>query len=237
MAKDDNLPDKTSSQVDAFLSKVAAIPVNKTQGVPGRLMFAMDATASREPTWDKASNIQGEMFAEAAALGGLEMQLVYFRGFGEFKVSLWLNNPKAFLRLMTSVFCAAGETQIAKVLQHAVNETAKKKVNAMVYVGDCMEEDVDKLGALAGKLGLLGVPAFMFHEGDDAVAAFGFKQIAHLSGGAYCSFDAGSAHALRGLLSAVAAYAAGGRPALEDMAKKKGGDLLKLTHQMKSLSK
>ena len=46
-----------------------------------RLIFAMDATASREPTWDRACQVQGQMFLETAALGGLEVQLVYYRGF------------------------------------------------------------------------------------------------------------------------------------------------------------
>lgn len=221
------------TDVDAFLAKAAAIPVNKVRGERGRLLFALDATASRRPTWDISAEIQSEMFLEAAALGGLEMQLAFFRGFGEFKVSPWLDRPEEFMRLMTSVSCLAGETQIAKVLQHAVNEAGRRKVNAMVYVGDCLEEDIDRLGALAGELGLLGVPAFMFHEGNDPLAVFGFKQIARLSGGACCGFDAGSAHVLRDLLSAVAVYAAGGRPALESIAKKRGGALLKLTHQMK----
>src|SRR3546814_9870581 len=39
-------------------------------GRRGRLIFAMDATASREPTWDRACRLQGEMFKETAALGG-----------------------------------------------------------------------------------------------------------------------------------------------------------------------
>ena len=237
MAKGDKLPDRKSGgggvDVDAFLRKVAETPVNKEAGRRGRLLFAMDATASREPTWDTASRIHGDMFSEAAALGGLEMQLAFFRGFGEFKVSPWLDDPQAFLGLMTSVFCLAGETQIAKVLQHAVNQAKGQKLNALVYVGDCLEEDVDKLGALAGELGLLGVPAFIFHEGGDAVAAFGFRQIAKLSGGAYCAFDAASADVLRDLLSAVAVYAAGGRGALEDLAQKRGGAILRLTNQVK----
>ena len=191
-----------------------------------------DATASRQPAWDHAAQIQGEMFIETAALGGLEIQLAFFRGFGEFKVSPWLSEAPELLRRMTSVFCMAGETQIQKVLKHTLNETKKKKVNALVYVGDCLEEDVDKLGTIAGELGILGVPAFMFHEGDDPVAGFGFKQIASLTGGAYCNFDASSARVLKELLSAVAVYVAGGRLALEDLAKRRGGAVLQIAHQV-----
>ncbi|MBM3512010.1 MAG: VWA domain-containing protein, partial [Alphaproteobacteria bacterium] len=71
MAKDSGAPAPRSSraEVDAFLKKVAqTVPV--AAGGRGRLMFALDATASREPTWDRACQIQGQMFAETAALGG-----------------------------------------------------------------------------------------------------------------------------------------------------------------------
>ncbi len=218
--------------MDAFLGKVSSTPTRK--GERGRLIFAMDATASRQPMWDRASQIQGEMFTETAALGGLEIQLVFYRGFGEFMASPWLRDEKTFLRLMTSVTCMAGETQLGKVLRHTINETKKKKVNALVFVGDCMEEDVDRLGGLAGQMGLLGVPAFVFHEGSDPIAAYAFKQVAHLSNGAYCGFDSSSAHVLKDLLGAVAVFAAGGRLALEDMARERGGEVLKIAHQVGS---
>lgn len=230
----DDLPDKKrqARDVDAFLSKVAVTP-KRTQnaGKRGRLMFAMDATASRQPTWDTAAGIQGQMFVETSALGGLDIQLAFYRGFGEFRVSPWTDNEKELLRLMTSVFCLAGQTQIGKVLKHAVNEARDGHLNALVFVGDMVEEDVDALGKTAGELGLLGVPAFIFHEGDDAVAKFAFQQIATLTGGACMRFDANSAEILRELLAAVAVFAAGGRPALENRAQK-GGVALQITNQM-----
>jgi len=195
-------------------------------------MFAIDATASRQPTWDRAAQLQGEMFKAASSLGGLEIQLAFFRGFGEFKVAPWTPDTSHLLRLMTSVHCGAGETQINKVLSHAVNEAKRNPFHALVYVGDCFEEDVDRAGKLAGELGLLGVPAFMFQEGIDARANFAFKEIARLSGGAYCPFDGASAATLRRLLEAVAVYAAGGRAALEDHAGRAGGDVLQIVDQM-----
>ena len=232
---DDKLPTRSSSkaEVDAFLRKVAAASVTKVPGERGRLIFAIDATASRQPTWDHASRLQAEMFTATASLGGIEIQLAYYRGFGEFKVSPWLRKSAALLRLMTATTCLAGETQIRKVLRHSINETGTKRVNALVFVGDCVEEDVDQLGRLAGELGLLGVPAFLFHEGHDPIAQFAFQQIARLTNGACCRFDASSADTLRELLSAVAVFAAGGRPALEDLAQRRGGEVLRLAHQMK----
>jgi len=71
----------------------------------------------------------------------------------------------------------------------------------------------------AGELGLLGVKAFLFQEGADPVAAMAFREIARLTGGASATFDASAPNRLRELLGAVAAYAAGGLPALEQRAK------------------
>ncbi len=234
MAGDRKLPSEPRSRnVDAFLRKVAATGAARPAGERGRLIFAMDATASREPTWDHACHIQAEMFKETSALGGLEIQLVYYRGFGEFRAGNWATSGDALLKAMTGVFCLAGHTQIRKVLKHAIAECKKKKVDALVFVGDCLEEDLDALGQLAGELGLLGVPCFMFHEGRDDIAARAFQQIARLSGGAFCPFDSRSAKQLRDLLSAVAVYAAGGRRALADYSARHGGVVARLTHQVK----
>lgn len=237
----DKVPDKTANKdvssnddVSSFLQQVAATPAPaKSSGEHGRLIFAMDATASRQPSWDQAAAIQGQMFHETAALGGLDIQLVFYRGFGEFKVSRWTDQEADLQKWMTSVQCRAGETQLSKVLAHAANETARQKVDALVFVGDCCEEDVDRIGAKAGELGLKGVPAFIFHEGDDSLAGFAFKEVARLTRGAYCRFDASSASTLRDLLAAVAVYAAGGRIALENMAQKSGGAVLQIANQMK----
>ena len=237
MSKDDGLPSKASSttEVDAFLRQVAVAPRHaaKGSGCRGRLLFGMDATSSRQPMWDRAAYTQGKMFEVTADLGGLDVQLAFYRGFGEFKVSPWTSDPRSLSRLITSVNCLAGETQLHKILKHARNEAGKHKVDALVFVGDAFEEDVDAVGQIAGELGMLGLPAFMFHEGDNPLAEYAFQQVARLSGGGYCRFDANSADVLRQLLSAVAVYAVGGRKALEDMAAKQGGDVRLLAHQMR----
>ena len=232
MTDKSKLPSRSSQQeVDAFLRKVSAVP-GAGGGGRGRLIFAMDATASRGPTWDRACHIQAEMFQETQALGGLEVQLAYYRGFGEFEASEWVKDSESLLRRMTRVTCLAGHTQIGKVLRHAIAEAKRQKVGALVFVGDCLEEDIDSLGDLAGQLGLLGVPCFMFHEGLDPIARNAFQQIARLTGGAFCPFDASSAQQLRDLLAAVAVYAAGGRKALGHYSDRKGGIVRHLTHQV-----
>ena len=227
------LPTRSSSaEVDAFLRDVAAITPAKRTAAQGRLLFAMDATASREPMWDRACRIQSEMFTEAARVGGLAVQLCHYGGFYGFEATPWLADSTALLRHMSAVRCAAGMTQIERVLRHAKGEAERRRVNAIVFVGDCMEEDVDRLCAAAGPLRLLSVPVFVFQEGYDPVAERAFREIAALTRRAYCRFDASSAAELRDLLRAVAVYAAGGREALEDFARREGGAIKLLAHSL-----
>jgi hypothetical protein len=230
----DKLPTKSAStDVDAFLRDLNHAPMVQPGGGRGRLIFALDATASREPTWDRACRIQGEMFEATAALGGLDVRLIFYRGFDECKASRWMQNAAELQRAMRAVSCVGGETQIERVLEHAIGETKKQRVHALVFVGDAMEENVDRLGKLAGELGLLGTPVFVFHEGNNAVAGAAFQQIAKLSRGAYLRFDLASADRLKELLAAVAVYAAGGYRALADYSAKKGGEIRLLTAQLR----
>ncbi len=223
----------SGAEVEAFLQKVAATPMSRPAGRRGRLLFAIDATASREPTWDLACQIQSEMFTDTDDIGGLDVQLAFYRGFGEMKVTKWLDSADELVRRMVKVRCLAGRTQIRKLLRHALRETERRNVDALVFVGDVVEEDIDELGHMAGKLGLVGTPVFVFHEGGEPVSRRAFEQVARLSGGAYCSFDAGSAQQLRDLLAAVAVFSAGGRPALDDLSRKRGGQVLQIADQMR----
>ncbi len=173
---------------------------------------------SRQPTWDIACDIQSEMFSAAGKTGGLAIQLVYFRGFGECRASKWVVRSNALRELMSGIYCKGGRTQICKVLTHARKEAAKipasDKIGGLVFVGDAMEEGIDDLCHRAGELGLLGIPAFMFQEGHDPLTEKAFREVAKLSGGAYVRFDAGSAAELAQLLAAVAKYASGGLKAI-----------------------
>ncbi|MCW8874918.1 MAG: VWA domain-containing protein [Gammaproteobacteria bacterium] len=234
ITKPDSLPPSKSSRqdIEGFLRQVATLPAVRGTGQSGRLIFAMDATASREPSWDQAAQIQGRMFEETAALGGLDVQLCYYRGFDEFEASPWYGSSRDLLARMSAVRCRAGQTQLEQVLRHALAETRRRRVQALVFVGDSMEENLDRLGSLAGQLGVLGVPLFLFHEGRDARAGRAFAELARLSGGAVCPFDAGSADQLRELLGAVAVYAAGGRQALRALGERRGGRTLQLLKQL-----
>jgi hypothetical protein len=154
------------------------------------------------------------MFREAANVGGLDLQLVYYRGLAECRASGWVAEPDRFGELMSRIDCRGGQTQIAKVLAHARRENDRFKVGALVFIGDAMEENLDELCGGAGELGLRSIPAFMFQEGGDPVCEQAFREIARLSRGAYCRFAPGAAHELAELLRAAAAYAAGGMKAL-----------------------
>jgi hypothetical protein len=232
MAKADIAARKEASgDVASFLEKVAAMP-KPAQGA-GRLIFAMDATMSRQPSWDRALAIQSQMFAETARIGGLDVQLAYFRGFNECRASKWVGDPAALAKLMTSVECRGGNTQIGRILSHVKKEAASGRVSAVIYVGDAMEENIDTLCQSAGEVGLLGIPLFLFQEGTDGRTSTAFKEIARLTKGAHVQLDENSAGMLRDLLSAVAVYAAGGRRALSDYAKGKSNAAQALLKQLK----
>jgi hypothetical protein len=202
--------DSPASMVDSFLAQAKRLEPFVGNAPRARLVFALDATMSRQPTWDLACRVQGEMFESASHAGGLLVQLVYFRGFGECRSSRWVADPRTLTDLMTKISCQGGQTQIGRVLRHVRTEASQATVKVLVYVGDAMEEPIDDLCAVAGELGLLGVKAFMFHEGRDPDAARAFQEIARLSGGAYARFDAGAPQTLSELLRAAAAYAASG---------------------------
>ena len=203
-----------SSDVAAFVRKAQALGALKSVK-KGRLILALDATMSRQPTWDLACSLQAEMFDAAGKAGALDVQLVYFRGFGECRSSKFVGNTDSLKDLMVKIDCRGGHTQIGKVLAHALKETATETVDALVYIGDAMEESVDDLADKAGQLGLLRVPVFVFQEGSDPAAETAFREIARLSNGAWFRFDRSSAATLAKLLSSIAVYASGGFEALE----------------------
>lgn len=219
----------SSGAIDAFVRHARAVaPVRGGETGSGRLILALDATMSRQPTWDLACKLQAEMFDAVGKAGSLNVQLVYFRGFGESRASRFVRDTDALKTLMTKIDCRGGQTQIGKVLSHALKENERGKVNALVFIGDAMEEEVDALADKAGRLGLHGVPVFVFQEGHDAAAELAFREIARLSKGAWFRFDRTAARALSGLLSAVAVYASGGLRALE--ARGRAEDRLMIEH-------
>ncbi|MGP9820249.1 VWA domain-containing protein, partial [Salinarimonas sp. NSM] len=195
--------------IDAFLDEARALAPAPPREGRGRLVFALDATMSRQPTWDLACGLQAQMFETASQIGGLDVQLLYFRGFGECRASRWVGEPKALTGLMSGIEVRGGQTQIARALGHVRKEGEAGRVDAFVYVGDAFEDEIDAVCARAGELGLMGIKGFVFQEGGDPGAERAFREIARLTGGAFARFDAAAPGALAGLLRAAAAYASG----------------------------
>ena len=208
-----NLPTSHSQRVTDFLAKV--------QTARGRIAFIIDATGSREHAWDVAAQLQAEMFNEAAKLGGLEMQVTYFRGLDEVRSSDWTGDARELQHFMGRIRCDHGHTKYARALAHVRGEHRRQAISAVVLIGNMLEEAPQTLyDSVAG----LGVPCFCFQEGSDPQLREGFKElweafreVARLTKGAYCAFDAGSIAQLRELLQAVACFAVGGLTALADL--------------------
>ena len=139
------MTDLISSEVDRFLTEKAQETARR-----GRLIFALDATASRQETWDMACQLQAQMFSEVATIGALDVQLVYYRGpsghaEGECRASRWYDSPIYLTKAMSSIVCRAGYTQIRRVLLHCCQEALRSKINAVVFVGDACEESGGQL--------------------------------------------------------------------------------------------
>lgn len=205
---------EVSKDIAAFVQKVGTV-ARPNAAQDSRLLFALDATMSRQPTWDLACSLQSEMFRAIPRDSALQVQLLYFRGFGECRASKWVIDGNALAKLMSGINCQGGRTQISKVFAHARTEHTKRRINAVIYVGDAIEEDVDQLAENAGQLGLLGLPLFIFQEGRDPGVEAAFRDFARLTKGAYARFDASAPQELAALLKAVAAFVSGGPDMLE----------------------
>jgi hypothetical protein len=216
-----SLPTQRSPRVTSLLEQM--------RSARAKLVFSVDATASRQPMWDMACQLQSEMFDAAAAIGGLEIQLVFYRG-TSCSHTAWTTDAEVLAAQMRRIRCEAGTTQIARVLRHIRAEHTREKVAAAIFVGDAVEEPPGELYDAAAGL----PPLFIFHEGSNPVVYFDrhgqivaahplqkvqdvFREIARLTNGAYSKFDAGAAKQLGELLRAVAAFAVGGLGALADL--------------------
>jgi hypothetical protein len=187
------------------------------------LIFGLDATASREPTWGLARDLQSKMFRSAAPVGKLDMQLVYYRGV-ECRASQWVSSGDRLAELMNKINCMAGETQIGRILRHTLNEHNKGTVQALTFIGDALEEAIDPLAGLAGQLGAQGIPIFIFQEGCDARVTGAFQTLASLSNGKYFEFNPDTPQAveqLSGQLTAVARLAVGDSTAMAALTDKR----------------
>jgi len=226
-------PKTAPSEINAFLQQAKNLQAMVAHGKqPGRLTFIIDATASRQLTWNQACQIQAQMFNAVEAIGTLQVQLVYFRGNDEFHASAWFSDSASLRHEMIGVQCLAGHTQIERSLKTLLAETRRRPVAAAVYIGDACEETTSEIYRLAGQLAIHKTPIFMFQENSDLRAAEVYESVAKLSGGAYCRFDGTSATMLTDLLKAVAVYAAGGKQAFTELTRNATPLLQSMTKQL-----
>jgi hypothetical protein len=157
------------------------------------------------------------MFREAAPIGHLDVQLVAYYG-DKFGHTKWVSSGEQIAQSMNKFSCVGGYTQIGRVLKHALHETEKAAVQALVFIGDAMEESLDELVGSAGRLGEAETPIYIFQEGRDPVVRNAFRLLALASGGAYFEFNPDSEQAVKQLsdrLNAIARLAVGDVEALQ----------------------
>lgn len=196
-------------------AKAAAAPTLR-----GRMIFGLDATGSRESTWQTAKALQRDMLSTVAQIGTLDVSLAYFRGDrseGDVGFSDFTTDPNSLAVLMDGINCSAGPTQIIQMFEHALTLHAQTPINALVFIGDTMEESFEQAKEVCSRIGASGMQLFIFHEGSAWKTfehASELKEMARLGHGAYAVFSEASASELASLLKAVAAFATGGMKAL-----------------------
>jgi hypothetical protein len=186
----------------------------------GRLIVALDLTASRAESLIQARIATAQMFAAIKAVGKVTIKLAYWRG-DECKTTAWHDDADKITGAMLSLSCKTGTTQICRVLKQALAE--KEKLSGVVLVGDHSEDIPEELLDLAATLGGRSIPLFIFHEVVDhdqraLQARPVFEQMAKLSGGVYSEFRPDSGAILRELLSTVAAFSAAGHEGVKQIA-------------------
>lgn len=186
-----------------------------------RLLFTMDATASREASWNVAKEITGAMFE--AVPGALDVALAYHGGGRLQEITPFSPESKAFLDKVHMVRCTAGKTALNQILAQATQIT---RLKALIYVGDCFEDSPTDAVELAGQLKLRGVRCFLFHDASSKTLGYDvetartvFASIAKITGGALLPFDESSPQMVKALLEAISVYAAQGIKALEQKTK------------------
>ena len=206
----ENLPDRRTQRVAALLEKARA--------ARARLIFALDATASRQPALrtDAACQLQSEMFAEAGKLGRAEIQLVYYRGPNECSHSAWTLDANELARAISRITCEGGHTKIRESPCPCAGRARPR---------ECRGGDLHWRRARRGSIDALRrrrqrtSPILVFiSRGRRSTRGQGLQKARWTDRRrAYEHFDPGAARKLAELLRAVAAFATGGLTALADL--------------------
>ena len=180
MSRDRKLPTKgqdDSADVDAFLRRGRG-DARTGQAGGDRAPYVLRWTRRRAGSrpGDRACQIQGgDVRRHGPRSAGSPSSWSITAASASARRASGCRDSRALVRVMTAVRCLGGHTQIRKVLRHALDETQVQKVHALVFVGDSMEENVDELCAIAGELGLRGVPRLHVPRGAGPVGVIGLS--------------------------------------------------------------
>ena len=194
-----------------------------------RLVFGIDATASREPAWQAARETTNALFD--ALPGQLDVALAVHGGSELHTFTGFTSQPGELRDTAAGIVCRAGGTRLVEVLARSRDAG---DVRVVVYIGDVFEEDADEAAAVADTLRLRGCRVVILHDRGQAPAydpsVEVFQDIARRTGGAVLPFDARSKGKLREILEAVATLAVGGVKLLQERRKALPGAALLLQH-------
>lgn len=205
-------------KIRAATAKPLATPAGRAVGAPAerrpRLVFGVDATASREPTWTSAKQITDRMFD--AIPGALDVALAVHGGSQLHTFTEFSADPQAFRAQAARVRCEAGQTQICELLHRAIEAGGVRVVS---YIGDAFEEMPEEAFALADRCKLRGIKVVILADQAGEHALQVFREIAERTGGAVLDFRSGELDLMGEVLEGVAALALGGRKLLASSAK------------------
>lgn len=193
-----------------------------------RLVFAVDATASREPAWAAARQVTDALVK--ALPGELDVALAVHGG-SRVHTFTDFTNAAAILRdRAAGVVCVAGLTRLLPILATSLRQPG---VRVVIYIGDVFEESTAQGRRLADSMGVEGIKLIVLHDTADADArrdAEVFWDLVRRTGGCVLPFDASAPGRLRDLLSAVAVYAVGGEKLLRQRQNELAGAVVLLEH-------
>jgi hypothetical protein len=222
---------------DAVTSAAAALPAAIGHAEPPaetgtaarpRLVFAVDATASREPAWEAARQVTDALVK--ALPGALDVALAVHGGSRVHTFTGFTADAAALRDRAAGVTCQAGLTRLLPILSASLKQSS---VRVIVYIGDVFEESLTHGRRLADSLGAQGTKLIVLHDTADASArrdAEVFWDLAKRTGGCVLPFDAGAPGRLRNILSAVAVYAVGGEKLLREQRHALPGAVALLEH-------
>jgi hypothetical protein len=199
-------------------------------GTPARprLVFAVDATASREPAWEAARQVTDALVK--ALPGELDVALAVHGGSRVHTFTAFTDDANTLRDRAAGVTCEAGLTRLLPILSASLKQPAMRVV---IYIGDVFEESVTQGRRIADALGAQGTKLIVLHDTADPAArryAEVFWDLAKRTGGCVLPFEASASGRLRDLLSALAVYAVGGEKLLRERRHNLPGAVALLEH-------